>query len=231
MANASLHSPRQWTQGDSTKCKKGRKKRIGTNKLSPLTLTQTFNVGNANRSGRAGISGTIGCARKKFRKRDLVEVIRKIGAFNASCSRVEFGEGIAGNGSKEKAANLAQGRLGAQKESVLRVMEAGVVTNSQRYNELRLKADRKAFELQKLLDVLTMFKLDHDALGRMKLCQDPESNRIETLILKAENARSEIHGKLHYRRVLRHMLQRLERNKVVGERNGASVFHVLDGSS
>lgn len=218
-------------QGGSPDSKKGRKKRIGTNKLSPLTLTQAFNVGNINSSGRAGIPGAIGCPRKKFRKRDLVEVIRKIGPSNASFSRVELDEGNAGSGSKEKAAKLSRGRLGAQKESMLHVMETGVLTTSQRYNELRLKADRKTFELRKLLDVLATFRLDDDALGRMKLCQDPESNRIVTMIRKAENTRSEIHGKLNYRQVLRHMLQRLERNKVVAQRNGALVSLVPDGSS
>ena len=93
-------------------------------------------------------------------------------------------------------------------------METGVVTTSRRYNELKLKADRKAVELQSLLDTLTMIKLEHDALERMKMRQTPESDRIGTLTRGIEEATEEIEGKLHYRRVLHYMLQRLENNKV-----------------
>ncbi|CAN0184649.1 unnamed protein product, partial [Hapterophycus canaliculatus] len=93
-------------------------------------------------------------------------------------------------------------------------METGVVTTSRRYNELKLTADRKAVELQSLLDTLTMIKLEHDALEKMKLRQTLEADRIETLTSGIEKATGEIQGKLHYRRLLNHILQRLERNKV-----------------
>ena len=48
----------------------------------------------------------------------------------------------------------------------------------------------------------------------MKMRQTPESDRIGTLTRGIEEATEEIEGKLHYRRVLHYMLQRLENNKV-----------------
>lgn len=139
-----------------------------------------------------------------------------MGSLNASGSRVELGEGSTGSvPSREKAARIKRANASDEIGSQLRVMETGVVTTSRRYNELKLKADRKALELQSLLDTLTMIKLEHDALEKMKLRQTPESDRIGTLTAGIEEATQEIQGKLHYRRLLNHMLQRLERNKVM----------------
>lgn len=139
-----------------------------------------------------------------------------MGSLNASGSRVELGEGSTGSvSSRDRAARIKRANASNEIGGQLRVMETGVVTTSRRYNELKLKADRKAVELQSLLDTLTMIKLEHDALEKMKLRQTPESDRIGTLTAGIEEATREIQGKLHYRRLLNHMLQRLERNKVV----------------
>lgn len=161
-----------------------------------------------------GVPGASGRPRKAFQKRDLVEAVRKMGSLNAPGSRAEFGEGGTGGGSQEKSTRMKRAHSGSEIGGQLRVMETTVITISRRYNELKLKADRKAVELQSDLDTLTMIKLEHDALERMKLRQTPESDRIGTLTLGIEDATKEIQGKLHYRRVLHHMLQRLERNKV-----------------
>lgn len=147
-------------------------------------------------------------------KRDLVEAVRKMGTLAASSSRVELGEGSVGSGSKDKAIRMKRTRSSAEVGGQLRVMETGLVTTSRRYNELKLLADRKAVELQSLLDSLTMIKLEHDALEKMRLRQTPESDRIGTLAREIADATNEIQGKLHYRRVLHHMHQRLEQNKV-----------------
>ncbi|CAM9400669.1 unnamed protein product, partial [Laminaria digitata] len=155
-----------------------------------------------------------GRPRKIIHKRDLVEAVRKMGTLTASGSRLELAEGSTENSPKDKPGRIKRTQTSAEIGGQLRVMETGVVTTSRRYNELKLKADRKAVELQSLLDTLTMIKLEHDALERMKMRQTPESDRIGTLTRGIEEATEEIEGKLHYRRVLHYMLQRLEKNKV-----------------
>lgn len=158
--------------------------------------------------------GANGRPRKIFQKRDLVEAVRKMGSLNSSGSRAELGEGSIASTSKDLTGRLKRANASSEIGGQLRVMETGVVTTSRRYNELKLKADRKAVELQSLLDTLTMMKLEHDALEKMKSRQTPESDRIGTLTAGIKEASEEIQGKLHYRRLLNHMLQRLERNKV-----------------
>ncbi|CAM9125525.1 unnamed protein product [Pylaiella littoralis] len=204
----------QSVQGTSTGRRKCRKKGGAATRLNPLTST-TSTVGNGSTSAVGGVAGANGRPRKPFQKRDLVEAVRKMGSVNVSGSRVELGEGSTGSvSSRDKAGRIKRANASDEIGSQLRVMETGVVTTSRRYNELKLKADRKAVELQGLLDTLTMIKLEHDALEKMKLRQTPESDRIGTLTAGIEEATREIQGKLHYRRLLNHMLQRLERNKV-----------------
>lgn len=192
-----------------------RKKGGAANRLIPLASTMASTVGNTSTSGVGGVPGANGRPRKTFQKRDLVEAVRRMGSLNSSGSRVELCEGSTGSMSKDKTGRLKRASTSNEMGGQLRVMESGVVTTSRRYNELKLKADRKAVELQSLLDTLTMIKLEHDALEKMKLRQTPESDRIETLTAGIEEASAEIQGKLHYRRLLNHMLQRLERNKVM----------------
>lgn len=216
MANGLVYSTQQQSgQGGSPGRKKNRKKGAAANRLNPLASTLTSNVGNGSGSGVSGVPGASGRPRKMFQKKDLVEAVRRMGTLNASGSRVELGEGSTGSASKDKAGRMKRAHASAEIGGQLRVMETGVVTTSRRYNELKLKADRKAVELQSLLDTLTMIKLEHDALERMKLRQTPESDRIGTLTRGIEDATKEIQGKLHYRRVLHHMMQRLETNKVI----------------
>lgn len=204
----------QSVQGASPGRRKCRKKG-GAARLNPLASTLTSNVGNGSGSGVGGGPGANGRPRKTFQKRDLVEAVRKMGSLNASSSRFELGEGSATSVPQNKAGRTkgpnASNEIGGQ----LRVMETGVVTTSRRYNELKVSADRKAVELQSLLDTLTMIKLEHDALEKMKLRQTQEADRIGTLTSGIEKASGEIQAKLHYRRLLNHMLQRLERNKVL----------------
>lgn len=203
----------QSVQGGSPGRRKCRRKG-GAARLNPLASTLTSNVGNGSGSGVGGVPGANGRPRKTFQKRDLVEAVRKMGSLNSSSSRVELGEGSAGSVAKDKAGRIKRSNASNEIGGQLRVMETGVVTTSRRYNELKLRADRKAVELQSLLDTLTMIKLEHDALEKMKLRQTFEADRIGTLTSGIEKATGEIQGKLHYRRLLNHMLQRLEKNKV-----------------
>ena len=207
--------PQQQSVQGSPGRRKCRKKGGAANRLIPLASTMASTVGNTSTSGGGGVPGANGRPRKTFQKRDLVEAVRRMGSLNSSGSRVELGEGSTGSMSKDKVGRLKRASTSNEMGGQLRVMETGVVTTSRRYNELKLKADRKAVELQSLLDTLTMIKLEHDALEKMKLRQTPESDRIETLTAGIEEATAEIQGKLHYRRLLNHMLQRLERNKVM----------------
>lgn len=196
--------------------KKYRKKGTSTNRLNPLSSTLASNVGNGNGSGTVGVPPGNGRLRKTFHKRDLVEAVRRMGTLAVTNSRVDLlGEASMRSGSREKSIRTKRMRASAEIGGQLRVIETGIITTSRRYNELKLKADRKAIELRSLLDTLTMIKLEHDALERMKLHQTPESNRIGSLAQEIVDATKEIQDKLHYRRVLRHMLQRLEHNKVV----------------
>ncbi len=213
----------QSVQGGSPGRRKCRKKGGAANRLNPLAST----VGNGSTSAVGGVPGASGRPRKIFQKRDLVEAVRKMGSLNPSGSRAELGEGSIASASKDSAGRLKRANASNEIGGQLRVMETGVVTTSRRYNELKLTADRKALELQSLLDTLTMIKLEHDALEKMKSRQTPEADRIGTLTVGIKEASEEIQGKLHYRRLLNHMLQRLERNKVHSLRSMFVIVKVL----
>ncbi|CAM9382781.1 unnamed protein product [Ectocarpus fasciculatus] len=214
MADTLQYSVQQQSAQGSPGRRKCRKKGGAANRLNPLTSSLGSTVGNGTVSGAGIVPGASGRPRKTFHKRDLVEAVRKMGSLHASGSRVELGEGSTGSASKDKAGRIKRSNANNETKGQLRVMETGVVTTSRRYNDLKLRADRKAIELQSLLDTLTMMKLEHDALEKMKMRQTPESDRIGTLNTGIEEATGEIQGKLQYRRLLNHMLQRLERNKV-----------------
>lgn len=216
MTDVSPFLSQQGGQGNSPGRRKARKKGGAINRLNPLASTLSTNIGNGNGSGAVGVPGGNGRCRKIFQKRDLIEAVRKMASISASNSRVDLhgGAAAAGSGLKHGVTRMRRARSSTDVGSRLRLMETGLVTTSRRYNELRSQADRKAIELQSLLDTLTMIKLEHDALERMRLEKTPESSRIGTLAQAIAGATEEIQGKLHYRRILHHMLKRLERNKV-----------------
>lgn len=216
MTEVSPFPSQQGVQGSSPGRRKTRKKGGVINRLNPLASTLTSNIGNGNGSGAVGVPGGNGRSRKLFQKRDLVEAVRKMASISVSNSRVDLhgGAAAAGSGLNHGVTRMRRTRSSTDIGTRLRLMETGLVTTSRRYNELRSQADRKAIELQSLLDTLTMIKLEHDALERMRLQKTPESSRIGTLAQEIAGATEEIQGKLHYRRILHHMLKRLERNKV-----------------
>ncbi|CAM9294778.1 unnamed protein product, partial [Choristocarpus tenellus] len=173
------------------------------NKLSPLPPTLGDITG--------GAQGGIGRPKKPFQKRDLVEAVRKLGNLSTTNSKIHLGAWAGGSdmGIKNRKAR-DDNEIGGQ----LRVMETGVNSTSRRFNELKLKGDRKALELQRHLDTLHMLKIENDALERMKRHETPESARIKDLTREIVNDSKEIEAKLHYRRILNHMYQRLDSNQV-----------------
>lgn len=215
MTEISIYLPQQPGQGISPGRKKGRKKGGISSRLNAPASGFTSNVANGSGSGIIGVPGGNGRPRKTFQKRDLVEAVRKMGAVSSISSRRELGgEGRVWNGFGDDATRMKRVRTSTDVEGKLRVLETGLLNASRRYNESKLEADRKAIELQSLLDTLTMIKLEHDGLQRMRMRQTRESSRIGTLANQISDATEEIQSRIHYRRILLHMLRRLEHNKV-----------------
>ncbi|CAM9729554.1 unnamed protein product, partial [Phaeothamnion confervicola] len=178
--------------------------------------------GGGNGGGGGSIDAAMGGnsrPRRAFMKKDLVDAVQKMGWLCGSASAPELSaasmlasaagpslvasQGGGGNGPGSCGADDIE--VGGQ----LRVMETGVNTTSRRFNDLRLRGDRAAADLQRRLTVLRALELETEALQRMRSGRTSESGRIRELGIRIAAAEREAHQQVHRRRILDHMRRRL----------------------
>ena len=145
---------------------------------------------------------------KKYTKKDLVEACRKNApAFDSTAMLLRR---------KMRLKNVNPGVRAEDPDigSQVTVMDNGVKTNAKKYNEYKLVADRLEVEFKKKTDELGDLKKDESALDEMINCTNPESKRIQELLVEIEKVNRATEKKLHYRLQLNHMLARLQKNSV-----------------
>jgi len=142
-------------------------------------------------------------AKKIFSKKDLAEHVRKMGKPRYAASGNERIKSLGGETNPS-----------AEGSAQLQVMAAGVKANAQRFNELKLSAERKTKELGVRTTLLGSLKLENSALNQMKEKKTPEARRIDALEARIEETRVITENKLHYRRQLQHMHRRLANNQI-----------------
>jgi len=142
-------------------------------------------------------------AKKIFSKKDLAEHVRKMGPPRYSTGGSQAVKSLGGETNPS-----------AEGSAQLQVMAAGVKANAQRYNELKLAAERKTKALGTRSTLLDSLKLENSALNQMKEKKTPEARRIDELEARIEQTRVVTENKLHYRRQLQHMYRRLANNQI-----------------
>ncbi|GMH96075.1 hypothetical protein TrVE_jg13683 [Triparma verrucosa] len=145
---------------------------------------------------------------KRFTKKDLVEACRKQApAFDQSALILRR---------KMRLNNVTPGVRAEDPDvgSQVKVMDNGVKTNAKKFNEYKLIADRLTTEWQAKCDELADLKKDEEALDQMINCTNPESKRIQELLVDIEKCNAKTEKKLQYRLQLNHMYSRLQRNSV-----------------
>jgi len=98
--------------------------------------------------------------------------------------------------------------------SQVKVMDSGVKMNAKKYNEYQLISNRLETRYNERIDKLTDLKCNEVALDQMINCTNPESKRIQELLVEIDKVNGSTEKKLHYRLQLNHMLARLQKNSV-----------------
>eukprot|EP00949_MAST-11_sp_MAST-11-sp1_P003336 g3336.t1 len=96
--------------------------------------------------------------------------------------------------------------------TTLKALEQGVNLHARRYNELKLAADKKQNELEKMLDKLHGLELENKSLRDMQSAKTAEAARIQKLTLECKEIQTSMDQKVMYRQQLNHMHQRLQDN-------------------
>jgi len=199
------------------------RKRRTAKKLSPLD-------GGSSHGGKQ--------QRRIFEKQDLVEAVRRLSPGRRSRStpalhhkKSHSGDGsdtnrtnatdASGSGSghsssmKRKERHKAVPRAGGDEDSggsTLRALEQGVNMHARRYNELKVQADLKQRELEKLLDKLHALEIENTALKNMQSAKTTEAARIKKLEHECKEIQTSMENKSVYRSQLDHMHGRLTSN-------------------
>ena len=199
-----------------------RRKNKRTGKLAPLE-------GGSSHGGKQ--------QRRIFEKRDLVEAVRRLSPGRRSHStpalqkksRGEGGdtnrssatESGSGNGQSERKGSSKATKHKSAKPardednsggSTLRALEAGVNMHARRYNELKVQADQKQRDLEKLLDKLHALEIENTALKNMQSAKTTEAARIKKLEYECKEIQGSMENKSVYRAQLDHMHERLTSN-------------------
>jgi len=97
-------------------------------------------------------------------------------------------------------------------------LEDTVNLNARRYNELKMTADRKAGELDKLLDELKDLQLDREDTDSHRQGHTEECTKISALTEEVEKVQKDMNRKLFYQKQLAHMSRRLTQNQMKYDR-------------
>ena len=166
-------------------------------------LPQMYSDNGSNDMGM----GTDGRPRRIFQKKDLIEAVR----------RLSPGRGTPGM--KRKMARTTGTRSTQALESgesatatTLRALETGVNMHARRYNELKMAANAKQKQLEKLCDQLHGLELENKSLREMQHAKTESSARIKNLQEECEEIQREMDVKIQYRDQLDHMHSRLQSN-------------------
>ncbi len=160
-------------------------------------------------------------ARRVFGKKDLMNAVRRVRPLlskDASLDpSVSGGRHKSSKGPIKSGATKAGSKSAGESSSIvnqLKLMESGVNNSSRRYNDLRHAADVKEVELQRRRDIIAMLKVEAAALKNMQIGRTPASAFIQQLRENIAEKVSDGQSKIHYMRVLQHMLNRQESNKI-----------------
>jgi hypothetical protein len=109
---------------------------------------------------------------------------------------------------------LEQEPAGDSSSKEVEHMEHSVHTVSRRYNDIKIQADRKAAELDRMKDELTDLNLEFQMVEANLQKRTPEARRIESLQGEIKKVGKDMEDKLFYQNQLSHMSKRLSSNQM-----------------
>ena len=109
-------------------------------------------------------------------------------------------------------------------------LEESVNVNARRFNDLKMSADRKHAELDKLLDQLNDMHVEKQAIDMHVAAATPEAHRIERLKKEIQKVRDDMKKKAFYKAQLDHMMRRLVKNERKYDRHIGGMENALKAS-
>ena len=155
------------------------------------------------------MAGTDGKPRRIFHKKDLIEAVRRLSPGRGRSSP-GLQKKLVKTGKRRSTAGLEGGESATA--TTLRALETGVNMHARRYNELKMAADKKQRELEKLCDKLHGLELENKSLREMQGAKTESSSRIKNLQNECNAIQDEMSVKINYREQLDHMFGRLQTN-------------------
>jgi hypothetical protein len=156
---------------------------------------QISNPGQANKSKRI------------FQKKDLVDAVRKVQTVRGS-PNPQHVDLIARDPSKTSIlAEPEASKNPASRE--VDFLEEGVHQNARKYNDIKLVADKKQLELNKLLDIHKELSTENLALSKIKEGSTTDATKISRLEEEIAKVQQDMESKFFFKQQLEHMLRRL----------------------
>ncbi len=88
-------------------------------------------------------------------------------------------------------------------------LEEGVHQNARKYNDIKLVADKKQLELNKLLDIHKELSTENLALSKIKEGSTSDATKIDRLEKEIAKVQQDMEDKFFFKQQLEHMLRRL----------------------
>ncbi len=88
-------------------------------------------------------------------------------------------------------------------------LEEGVHQNARKFNDIKLIAEKKQLELNKLLDIHKELSTENLALAKIKEGSTSDATRIDRLEKEIAKVHQDMDDKFYFKQQLEHMLRRL----------------------
>jgi len=150
--------------------------------------------------------GSTNKSKRIFQKKDLVDAVRKVQTVRCNTSP-QTTDLISRDPSKSSILAEPEVRNPASRE--VEFLEEGVNHNARKFNDMKMMADKKQQELDKLIDIHKELKMENHALSKIKNKQTTDATKIGQLTKEIEKVQIDMENKMFVRKQLEHMTRRL----------------------
>jgi len=127
--------------------------------------------------------GSTNKSKRIFQKKDLVDAVRKVQTVRCNTSP-QTTDLISRDPSKSSILAEPEVRNPASRE--VEFLEEGVNHNARKFNDMKMMADKKQQELDKLIDIHKELKMENHALSKIKNKQTTDATKIGQLTKEIE---------------------------------------------
>jgi len=115
-------------------------------------------------------------------------------------------------------------------KSAKEILQETLNTNSRKYNELKVTSEVKDQELKKMVDELEGLRIENASLIKMEKHETADTSKLDELQGLIDEESEVLDQRLHRKRVLKHMKDRLDKNQVAFNAHIRTMEEALEAS-